>query len=92
MASYNTIKDHFRETRLFISRAVIALTLTIVLMLVLLARLVYLQILEHNTYKVLSDKNRIHIRPVPPTRGQFHFNAYDEAAPVRQLPAVKAWR
>ncbi len=69
MASYNTIKDHFRETRLFTTRAVFALILTIVLMLVLLVRLVNLQILEHESYKVLSDRNRIHIRPITPTRG-----------------------
>ncbi|WP_455199471.1 penicillin-binding protein 2 [Kaarinaea lacus] len=69
MASTNTIKDHFRETRLFISRAVIALILSVALVLVLMGRLVDLQILEHNTYKVLSDQNRVNIRPVPPTRG-----------------------
>ncbi len=67
--SNNTIKDHFRETRLFTTRAVFALILTIALMLVLLGRLVNLQILEHESYKVLSDRNRIHIRPITPTRG-----------------------
>ncbi len=67
--SNNTIKDHFRETRLFTTRAVFALLLTIVLMFVLLGRLVDLQILEHESYKVLSDRNRIHIRPITPTRG-----------------------
>jgi len=67
--SHNTIKDHFRETRLFTTRAVFALILTIVLMFVLLGRLVNLQILEHESYKVLSDRNRIHIRPITPTRG-----------------------
>ncbi len=67
--SNNTLKDHFRETRLFTTRAVFALILTIALMLVLLGRLVNLQVLEHDTYKVLSDRNRIHIRPITPTRG-----------------------
>ena len=28
-----------------------------------------LQILEHESYQVLSDRNRIHIRPITPTRG-----------------------
>lgn len=69
MASTNTIKDHFRETRLFISRAVIALVLSVALIFVLLIRLVDLQIVEHDTYRVLSDQNRVNIRPVPPTRG-----------------------
>jgi len=67
--SNNTLKDHFRETRLFTTRAVFALILTVMLMLVLLVRLVNLQILEHESYKVLSDRNRIHIRPITPTRG-----------------------
>jgi penicillin-binding protein 2 len=67
--SNSTIKDHFRETRLFTTRAVAALIITIILMLILLGRLVNLQILEHDAYKVLSDRNRINIRPITPTRG-----------------------
>ena len=69
MASPNTLKDHFRETRLFSQRAVVALVLVALLFGVLVARLVNLQILEHHTYNVLSDQNRVHIRAVPPTRG-----------------------
>jgi len=69
VASNNTIKDHFRETRLFTTRAVIALVLTIILMSVLLGRLVKLQILEHANYSMLSDRNRINILPITPTRG-----------------------
>ncbi|MBL1275884.1 MAG: penicillin-binding protein 2 [Ectothiorhodospiraceae bacterium] len=69
MALHHTIKDHFRETRLFTSRAVAALLISIGLMAVLLLRLFDLQVIKHDTYAVLSDKNRIHIRAVPPTRG-----------------------
>jgi len=69
MASTSTIKDHFRETRLFISRAVIALVVTIGLIVVLLIRLIDLQIVKHDAYRVLSDQNRVNIHPVPPTRG-----------------------
>ncbi len=69
MATHHTLKDHFRETRLFTSRAILALVFTIGLFLILLGRLVNLQIIEHDNYTVLSDKNRIHIRAVPPTRG-----------------------
>lgn len=69
MASPSELKDHFRETRLFTQRAVVALALTVLLLGVLIARLVNLQIFEHNTYAVLSDKNRVHIRAVAPTRG-----------------------
>ena len=69
MASHSTLKDHFRETRLFTNRAVIALLLATALMILLLVRLFDLQVLQHNTNSVLSDKNRVHIRAVPPTRG-----------------------
>jgi len=69
MASHSTLKDHFRETRLFTSRAVIALLLSVALLILLLVRLFDLQVLQHDKYSVLSDKNRVHIRPVPPTRG-----------------------
>jgi len=69
MASHSTLKDHFRETRLFTSRAVIALVLAVALLVLLLVRLFDLQVLQHDKYSVLSDKNRVHIRAVPPTRG-----------------------
>lgn len=69
MASPGTLKDHFRETRLFSQRAVIALALVSILFTLLIVRLINLQIVEHSTYSVLSDKNRVHIRAVPPTRG-----------------------
>jgi penicillin-binding protein 2 len=69
MASSNTIKDHFRETRLFTNRAIVALVVTIALLIVLLVRLFDLQVVQHASYAVLSDKNRVHIRAVPPTRG-----------------------
>ncbi|HEC19698.1 MAG TPA: penicillin-binding protein 2 [Gammaproteobacteria bacterium] len=69
MASPTTLKDHFRETRLFTSRAIIALLLSIGLMLLLLVRLFDLEVLQYAKYSVLSDQNRVHIRAVPPTRG-----------------------
>jgi len=69
MAKPTTLKDHFRETRLFTHRAVTALAFTIVLMLMLLTRLVNLQVIEHDAYAVLSDNNRVHIAALPPTRG-----------------------
>ncbi|NOX77140.1 MAG: penicillin-binding protein 2 [Gammaproteobacteria bacterium] len=69
MSSPSALKDHFRETRLFNNRAVIALAVVIAMLLVLLTRLADLQILKHDTYSVLSDNNRVHIRAVPPTRG-----------------------
>lgn len=69
MVSHSTLKDHFRETRLFTSRAIFALLVAIALLVLLLARLFDLQVLQHNKYAMMSEKNRVHIRAVPPTRG-----------------------
>ena len=63
------LKDHTSESQIFFTRAVVGFGLTIVLTLVLVIRLFYLQIVEHNLYATLSDKNRIQVQPVPATRG-----------------------
>ena len=34
-----------------------------------MARLFYLQIIQHDVYQTLSDKNRIQVQSIPPTRG-----------------------
>lgn len=64
-----TIKDHARETRLFTQRAIIAFVVIVLCMLGLISRLVYLQVINHAHYETLSQKNRIRIVSVPPTRG-----------------------
>ena len=79
MASSNTIKDHFRETRLFTNRAIVALVVTIVLLIVLLMRLFDLQVVKHATYAVLSDQNRVHIQ----TR-HIRDRPWDSCTPARR--------
>ncbi|MGE0278034.1 MAG: penicillin-binding protein 2 [Nitrospiraceae bacterium] len=64
-----TIKDHIRESRLFNERAAIALFIVLGLILLILARLVYLQIISHDHFATLSEVNRINLVPVAPTRG-----------------------
>ena len=64
------IKDYFRETRLFNSRLSIAVVVVSLLTFALIARLVYLQIINHRHYVTLSQENRIHPRPIPPVRGR----------------------
>ena len=63
------LKDHLRETHSFTSRAVIALVCVGVLLGIVVIRLVYLQILSHEHFATLSEKNRVNIVPIPPTRG-----------------------
>ncbi len=64
------LKDYFRETRLFNSRLSIAAVVVVLLTLALLARLVYLQIINYRHYATLSLENRIRAWPIPPVRGR----------------------
>jgi penicillin-binding protein 2 len=64
-----TIKDHIRESRLFNERAAAAVMITLILLACIAARLVYLQILNHEHFTTLADGNRVSIVPVPPMRG-----------------------
>ncbi len=69
MAPRLRIKDHIRESRTFNERAAIALAVVVVLIFIILARLVYLQIISHDHYTTLAEDNRVNIVPIPPTRG-----------------------
>ena len=64
-----SIKDGLAENRIFLSRIVFAFLLILVLIACLIIRLVYLQIVGHEHYAMLSKDNRIKIEPLPPTRG-----------------------
>lgn len=65
----STIRDNFRESRIFTNRAIIAMVVSFLLLTALLARLVYLQILSHEHFSTLSQNNRVNIKPIPPMRG-----------------------
>ena len=64
-----TLKDHYRETRVFARRAVVSVFLVILLIVLLISRMVYLQVLQFEKYSSLSDENRVSVEPVAPTRG-----------------------
>ncbi len=63
------IKNPERERHLFSVRAVVVALLSILLVLVLVARMVYLQILQHDLYTTLSTNNRVNVQPLAPPRG-----------------------
>ena len=63
------VKDSMAEAQLFSRRALVASALVLVAMLGLSARLVFLQVYNHEHYTTLSDSNRVRILPLPPTRG-----------------------
>ena len=69
MAERTHLKDYLRETHFFTSRALVALVCVGLLLGVVVVRLVYLQIISHEHFSTLSEKNRVNIVPVPPTRG-----------------------
>lgn len=69
MAGRFTIKNYILETNLYFRRVGAAIAIMIVLLVGLVARLVYLQVYQHNNYQTLSNKNRIAFIPIPPTRG-----------------------
>ena len=69
MSLFAPIKDHHSEKRLFVARVVLASVFSIVLLGIVVARLVQLQVVEHELYAEQSQGNRIRIEAVPPTRG-----------------------
>lgn len=69
MAKRLTIKDHSIEIKLFNRRIVAAVALVFILAGLLIFRLVTLQVEQHKRYTTLSDKNKLTILPIAPTRG-----------------------
>ncbi len=67
--SFSKIRDARAEGRLFTRRALIAGAGVLLLLLLLVGRLVYLQVLNHEHFITLAEDNRVKILPLPPTRG-----------------------
>ena len=69
MSTDATLKDYLRESRLIRQRVAAAMALSVILVLLLVARLIYLQVINHEHFTTLSRENRVKIIPTPPTRG-----------------------
>ncbi|MDH5183432.1 MAG: penicillin-binding protein 2 [Gammaproteobacteria bacterium] len=69
MAERITIRDHFRDSHIFTNRAVLAIIFISLLLIGLVTRLIYLQVIGHEHYTTLSDKNRVNRISIPPIRG-----------------------
>ncbi|WP_428034878.1 penicillin-binding protein 2 [Amphritea sp.] len=69
MSAFDSLKDHTKEGRVFLSRALIAFVIVLLLIGVLIGRLYYLQVVQHDQLAAVSDDNRIQLQPVAPTRG-----------------------
>src|SRR6056300_1566293 len=61
--------DYQKENRFFLNRAVVAFLFVLLLMAVLVSRIYFLQVVEHERFSLLSENNRIKLQPVAPRRG-----------------------
>jgi penicillin-binding protein 2 len=85
------IKDHWREQRLFETRALFAGAFIVLLTLTLLARLYMLQIVQYDYYTQLSQGNRVRTEPIPAARGFIYDRNGEQIAgntPAYQLELV----
>lgn len=69
MSGLPHLKDASLERRMFKTRVLFSLAFIVALVLVLVARLAYLQILSHEHFTTLSHENRLKIVPIAPPRG-----------------------
>ncbi|GAA0621543.1 penicillin-binding protein 2 [Halomonas beimenensis] len=65
----DTLKNPEQELRVFRLRALLAIVVVLALTGLLAGRLAYLQIVQHEVYSTRSEKNRVRVEPLPPTRG-----------------------
>jgi penicillin-binding protein 2 len=63
------LRDHRRELYQFQIRLAVTGVFVATVFLMLLARLFYLQVIQHDYYQLLAEQNRVNIVPVVPHRG-----------------------
>jgi penicillin-binding protein 2 len=85
---WGELKDVAAERRLFQRRALVMLIFIIVMLGVLVARMYQLQIVEHDIYTTLSDKNRVQVQSVPPPRGLIYDRNHELLAENRPVFSV----
>ncbi len=63
------LADRQYEQRVFTFRAMIAALICLILLFILVARMIHLQVVQHDAFSTLSQNNRFQLTPVPPNRG-----------------------
>ncbi|SDN87283.1 penicillin-binding protein 2 [Vreelandella arcis] len=63
------LKNPEQELRIFRARALLALVVVLALTSLLIGRLAYLQVVQHDVYSTRSENNRVRVEPLPPNRG-----------------------
>ena len=92
MSSRVRIKDQWNEQRIFSQRTLGAMLVIAVLVVALLARLSYLQVLRHDYYMELSQGNRVRLDPIPASRGLIldrNGNVLANNEPAYQLELIR---
>ena len=92
MDSRVRIKDHWNEQRIFTQRTLGAVVVIAVMVLTLIGRLTYLQVLRHTYYAELSQGNRVRLDPIPASRGLILDRSGDILAdnePAYQLELIR---
>lgn len=69
MQEAQQFKDHQREAKIFRNRVLVMAAFMLTLTSTLVYRYYDLQIVNYEEYATQSDRNRVHVQPVPPTRG-----------------------
>ncbi len=69
MSLLSPIKDHHSERQLFVGRAILAAAISALLLGIVVARLVQLQVIDHELFAEKSQGNRVRMEAVPPIRG-----------------------
>ena len=69
MAVKFAFKNIAGENRLIRQRVYVAATVIILLLVFLIGRLSYLQVIKKDHFSTLSQNNRVKVLPIPPTRG-----------------------
>lgn len=69
MSEHLQFKDHSSEARIFMARVWIVAFVVLAMVGALTARYYNLQVVHYQNYATQSDRNRIQVQPIPPTRG-----------------------
>ena len=69
MKKFLTIKNYRRETKLYKQRLLILSSILLLLILFLIGRLTYLQLIQRHLYVTLAQQNQLRLIPIAPNRG-----------------------
>lgn len=73
-------KDHQKEAKIFRWRVAAMASIMLLLFAVLIGRYYHLQVVDYEEYATLSEHNRVHVEPIPPTRGIIYDSTGDVLA------------